>query len=50
MTDRAHLRGAGVEVLPANPLETIRALQRVDLRARPQHDVRAVVDSLDEVA
>src|SRR5260370_23277611 len=49
VTDRARLRFPGVELAPSDPLEAVGALERVDLRARAQHHVRAVVDSPDQV-
>ena len=50
MTDGARLRFPGVELAPSDPLEAVGALERVNLRARAQHHVRAVFDALDEVA
>src|SRR5436309_3324420 len=50
VADRPRLRPSGVELAPSDPLEAAGPLERVDLRARSQHDVRAVFDSLNEVA
>src|SRR5947209_17572988 len=50
MADRVRVRLPGVELPPADALQAIAALERVDLRAHAQRHVRAVLDSLDEIA